>query len=87
MEIVTFILVGLIAGWIAGLIMKGRGFGVFGDIIVGIVGALIGGFIFSLFGIETYSFLGATITAIIGAVILLFLISLFKQGGKTATQI
>ena len=48
---ITFIIVGLIAGWIAGLIMKGRGLGVLGDIIVGVIGALLGGYIFRQFGI------------------------------------
>ena len=79
MEILTFIVVGLIAGWIAGLIMKGRGFGVGGDIVVGILGALIGGFVFNALDIGTGGFLGSLLTAIVGAVILLALVSLYKR--------
>ena len=50
-EIIIFILIGLVAGWLAGKIMKGKGFGLIGDIIIGIIGAFIGGFLFSLLGI------------------------------------
>lgn len=79
MDILTFILIGLIAGWLAGIIMRGRGLGVGGDIVVGIVGALIGGYVFALFGVRTGSFLGEIAMAVVGAVILLFLISLIKR--------
>ena len=70
---------GLIAGWIAGLIMKGRGLGIVGDIIVGVIGALLGGFLFALLGVDIGGFLGTIIAAVIGAVILLFIISLIKR--------
>jgi len=76
---ITFIIVGLIAGWIAGLIMKGRGLGVLGDIIVGVIGALLGGYIFRQFGITGTGFLGSVITAVVGAVILLLIISLVRK--------
>jgi uncharacterized membrane protein YeaQ/YmgE (transglycosylase-associated protein family) len=79
MEIIWFLIIGLIAGWIASLIMRGRGLGVLGDIIVGIVGALIGGFIFSLLGVESNGILGSLIMALIGAVVLLFLIGLVRR--------
>ena len=74
-----FLLVGLVAGWLAGVLMKGRGFGVLGDIIVGILGAVIGGWLFSSIGVSTYGTLGATFMAFIGAVFLLGLISLVKR--------
>jgi uncharacterized membrane protein YeaQ/YmgE (transglycosylase-associated protein family) len=76
MEFVWFIIVGLIAGWLAGVIMKGGGFGVIGDIIVGIVGALLGGWLFSTMGVSTG---GAIIVALIGAIILIFLLRLIKR--------
>lgn len=79
MDIVTFILIGLIAGWIAGLIMRGRGLGLGGDIVVGIVGALIGGYVFSVFGVYAGSFLGQVAMSVVGAVILLFLTGLIKR--------
>lgn len=75
MNLIVFLAIGALAGWLAGQIMKGRGFGVIGNIIVGIVGAVLGGFLFGLLGITTGGLLGAIIMATIGAVILLFLIN------------
>ena len=80
MEFVWFIIVGLIPGWLAGLIIKGGGYGVVGDIIVGIVGALIGGWLFSTMGVSTGGgLLGAIIVALVGAIILIFLLRLIKR--------
>jgi uncharacterized membrane protein YeaQ/YmgE (transglycosylase-associated protein family) len=80
MEFVWFIIVGLIAGWLAGVIMKGGGFGVIGDIVVGIVGALLGGWLFSTMGVSAGGgLLGAIIVALIGAIILIFLLRLIKR--------
>jgi len=80
MEFVWFIIVGLVAGWLAGVIMKGGGFGVIGDIVVGIVGALSGGWLFSTMGVSTGGgLLGAIIVALIGAIILIFLLRLIKR--------
>jgi uncharacterized membrane protein YeaQ/YmgE (transglycosylase-associated protein family) len=80
MQFVWFIIVGLIAGWLAGLLVKGGGFGVVGDIVVGIVGALIGGFLFSSLGLGTGSgMLGAIIVATIGAIVLIFILRLIKR--------
>ncbi len=78
MSILWFLLIGLIAGWIAGMIMKGHGFGVIGDIIVGIVGSLIGGYLFSALGVNVYGTLGSIVMAVIGAVVLLFLLRLLR---------
>lgn len=74
MSILAWLIVGLIAGWLAGMVMKGGGYGVIGDIIVGVVGALIGGFLASvLFHVDVINGLGieSIITAFIGAVILI----------------
>jgi uncharacterized membrane protein YeaQ/YmgE (transglycosylase-associated protein family) len=80
MEFVWFIIVGLIAGWLAGVIMKGGGYGVVGDIVVGIVGALLGGWLFSTMGVSTGGgLLGAIIVALVGAIILIFLLRLIKR--------
>ena len=72
MEFIWFIIVGLIAGWLAGVIMKGGGYGVVGDIVVGIVGALIGGWLFSTMGVSTGG-------GLLGAIILIFLLRLIKR--------
>ena len=54
MNWIWFLLIGAIAGWLAGQITRGRGFGLFGDIVIGIVGALVGGFVFSLIGLQSF---------------------------------
>lgn len=74
MDILSWIIVGLIAGWLAGVVMKGSGYGVVGDIIVGIIGALIGGFLSQvLFGVNPVGGINlvSIIVAFIGAVILI----------------
>lgn len=85
MAFVWFILIGLVAGWLAGKIVKGGGFGVLGDIIVGVVGALLGGFLFSSLGASAGGgLLGSILVATVGAVILLLLARLVKKGNKTS---
>jgi uncharacterized membrane protein YeaQ/YmgE (transglycosylase-associated protein family) len=80
MNIIWFVLVGLIAGWLAGILMKGGGFGVLGDIVVGIIGALIGGLLFGSLGVfPGGGLLGAIIVATIGAVVLIFVLRLIKR--------
>ena len=82
MHLLWFILIGLAAGWLAGKIMKGKGFGVVGDIVIGVIGALIGGFLFRLLGIYSDGgLIGSLIVATIGAVVLLYLLRLFKKAG------
>ena len=80
MQFIWFALIGLVAGWLAGLLMKGGGFGVIGDIVVGILGALLGGFLFSSLGLSAGGgLLGAIIVATIGAIVLIFLLRLIKR--------
>lgn len=79
MNIVWFVLVGLVAGWLAGVLVKGGGFGVLGDIVVGVIGAVIGGFLFSSLGVASGGLLGAIIVATIGAVILIFILRLIRR--------
>ena len=78
-SIAVFLVIGLIAGWLAGLLVKGRGFGVLGDMIIGIIGAELGGWIFSGFGVAVYSFAGAVFMAFVGAVVLLTVIKLVRM--------
>ncbi|MDR3559748.1 MAG: GlsB/YeaQ/YmgE family stress response membrane protein [Candidatus Pacebacteria bacterium] len=80
MSILTLIIVGLIAGWLAGVVVRGTGFGILGDIIVGIIGAFIGGWIFSGLG-AGYGIIGTIIVAAIGAIILVLIVGLFT--GRT----
>lgn len=77
MNILAWLVVGLIAGWLAGLVMKGGGYGVVGDIVVGVVGALLGGFLAGvLFGADYISGINPTtiIVAFVGAIILIAVI-------------
>ena len=78
--VLIIILIGAIAGWLAGQIVKGYGFGLLGNIVVGIVGAFVAGVLFPRIGLSIGSgMLGSIIHATIGAVILLFLIRLIKR--------
>jgi uncharacterized membrane protein YeaQ/YmgE (transglycosylase-associated protein family) len=78
--IIAWLIIGLLAGLIAGFLVKGSGFGIIGDIVVGLIGALIGGFIASaLFG-ASFGFWWSLLFAIIGAVILLLIIRAFRGG-------
>jgi uncharacterized membrane protein YeaQ/YmgE (transglycosylase-associated protein family) len=79
--LIAWLVIGAIAGWLAGLLVKGGGFGLLVDILVGVVGAFIGGWLSSLLGISLGSgWIGSIITALIGAVVLLFVIRLIKRG-------
>lgn len=81
-SILVIIVVGIIAGWLAGLIVQGTGLGVIGDLVIGIVGAFIGGWILPRVGIHLGTgIVSAIINATIGAVILLLLIRLVRGGG------
>jgi uncharacterized membrane protein YeaQ/YmgE (transglycosylase-associated protein family) len=75
-----FLLIGAAAGWLAGLLMKGRGFGVIGNILVGVVGAVLGGWLFRTLGFwPGGGLVGSLFTAFVGAVVLLFVIGLIKR--------
>jgi len=79
MGLIAVLCVGAIAGWLAGQILKGKGFGLVGNIVVGIVGAFVGDFIFGFFGIGGEGLLFSILSATLGAVVLLYLVSLFKK--------
>ena len=79
--IIAWLIIGAIAGWLAGVLVKGGGFGLIVDIIVGIVGAFIGGWLAGVLHISLGGgWIGSIITAVIGAVILLFIIRLVRRG-------
>jgi uncharacterized membrane protein YeaQ/YmgE (transglycosylase-associated protein family) len=72
--IIAWIIIGLVAGWLAGLVMKGGGYGVIADIIVGLIGALIGGFVFSFLVHGDVGFWGSLVVAFVGACILVAIV-------------
>jgi uncharacterized membrane protein YeaQ/YmgE (transglycosylase-associated protein family) len=79
MYLIWVVLIGILAGWIAGQITKGRGFGPVGDLIVGVLGSLLGNFLFGVLGIVAYGLVGRLVMAVIGAIVLLWLIRLIKR--------
>ncbi len=80
MSLVYFLVVGLVAGWLAGVLVKGGGFGLIGDLVVGVIGAVVGGWLFSTLGASAGGgLLGSIVVATIGAVVLLFIVRLIKR--------
>jgi uncharacterized membrane protein YeaQ/YmgE (transglycosylase-associated protein family) len=78
--ILAWIIVGLVAGWLTGLVMKGGGYGIIGDLIVGLVGALIGGFVVGLLFHGSVGLIGSIVVAFIGAVILVAILRALSRG-------
>jgi uncharacterized membrane protein YeaQ/YmgE (transglycosylase-associated protein family) len=78
-SIVWFLVIGIAAGWIAGKIMKGQGFGLVGNLVIGVLGALVGGFLFDIIGLEAYGHLASLVMATTGAVVLLVLLGFVKR--------
>lgn len=80
MSLILFLIIGAVAGWIAGKLLRGGGFGLLGNLVVGIVGAVIGGHLFSYLGVSAGGgLIGSLVTAVIGALVLLVLVGLIKK--------
>ena len=79
MTILWFCLIGIVAGWLAGQLMKGGGFGVVGDLVVGVLGALLGGYLFGLMGVGSSGIVGQLVVATVGAIVLLLIIHAVKR--------
>ncbi|GJM23022.1 MAG: membrane protein [Planctomycetota bacterium] len=79
MEILYALLVGAVIGWLAGVIMKGGGFGVVGNIIIGILGSMLGHFIFGALGLAANNTLGRLLVSLGGAVLLIMILRTFKK--------
>jgi len=78
-HLLLFLVIGVAAGFLAGKIMRGAGFGLVGDLIVGVIGSFIGAWVFGLLGIEAGGILGLLVASVVGAVLLLYLLRLFKK--------
>jgi uncharacterized membrane protein YeaQ/YmgE (transglycosylase-associated protein family) len=78
--LIMFLVIGAVAGWIAGKLMRGGGFGLVGNIVVGVIGAFIGGYLFDALGVAAGGLVGSLVMATVGALVLLFVVSLFKRG-------
>jgi uncharacterized membrane protein YeaQ/YmgE (transglycosylase-associated protein family) len=82
-SLLVIVLVGIVAGWLAGQIVRGTGFGIIGDLIIGIIGAFIGDWLLPQLGIHLgVGIVAAIINATIGAVVLLFIVTLVRGGGR-----
>jgi uncharacterized membrane protein YeaQ/YmgE (transglycosylase-associated protein family) len=81
-SVIAWVVIGLIAGWLAGKVSRGRGFGCLADIILGMVGAILGGWIFLKLGILGGGILYSIAAATLGAVVLVAIASIFSGGGK-----
>lgn len=77
--LVVWLLIGLIAGWLAGEVTKGSGFGLWGNIVMGIVGAILGGLLLGALGVDPGGFVGEVVQAFIGALVLLALVAAVRQ--------
>jgi uncharacterized membrane protein YeaQ/YmgE (transglycosylase-associated protein family) len=80
--LIGWVIIGLIAGWLAGKVSRGRGFGCIANVFLGLVGAVLGGWIFSQLGIERFGFIYSLAAATLGAVILVAVARLFSGGGE-----
>ena len=80
-SLIVILIIGLIAGWLAGKIMKGSGYGIIGDIVIGVIGAFIGGWLWTTLHLPAIGpwWLTAVVSAVVGACILLFVLRLIKR--------
>ena len=78
--IIAWLIVGLIAGFLAGKVMKGSGYGIIGDIVIGLLGAFIGGILFGSFAHAEYAMIGSIVVAFVGACLLIWLVRLIAPG-------
>lgn len=79
MGFIWYILIGIAAGYLAGKIMRGGGFGLLINLLLGIIGGVLGGWVFGLLGLATTGIIGSLVTSTVGAVLLLWIASLFKK--------
>jgi uncharacterized membrane protein YeaQ/YmgE (transglycosylase-associated protein family) len=79
MRILLWIISGIVAGWLTGLVMKGRGYGLLGNLVIGLLGGIIGGWLFSLFGLSATGWLGEIVVALIGGVVLVAVARLLRR--------
>lgn len=79
MDLLWFLIIGVIAGWLAGVLMKGGGYGLIGDLVLGVIGSFVGSWLFGLVGVTAGGFIGKVVSATVGAVLLVFVTRLIKR--------
>jgi uncharacterized membrane protein YeaQ/YmgE (transglycosylase-associated protein family) len=78
-SLLIFLAIGAVAGWLAGTLIKGGGYGLLGNIVIGIIGAVVGGFLAGVLGLSASGIIGSIVLATVGAVVFLFSVSLIKK--------
>jgi uncharacterized membrane protein YeaQ/YmgE (transglycosylase-associated protein family) len=78
-QVLVWIISGILAGWLTGLLVKGRGFGLIGDLVVGLLGGLIGGWLLSLFNVSASNWLGQILVAVIGGIVLVAVVRTLRR--------
>lgn len=86
MKLICILLIGLIAGWLSGRITRGHGFGLIGNLVVGVMGSFVGWFLLGLLGFSAHGVIGDFLTAVLGAIVFLFLLGFIKGGGKRSSK-
>jgi len=79
MRILLWVISGVVAGWLTGLVMKGRGYGLLGNLVIGLLGGILGGWLFSLFGLAARGWLGEIVVALVGGVVLVAIARLLRK--------
>ncbi len=80
MSLLAYLVIGVVAGWLAGKLVKGSGFGLVGDLCVGVLGSIVGGVVLDIANVSAGGWGGRLLTATLGAVLLLFIVRYFKRG-------
>jgi uncharacterized membrane protein YeaQ/YmgE (transglycosylase-associated protein family) len=78
MRLLEFLAIGAAAGWMAGRVMRGRHFGLIGDVVVGSIGSVLGGFLFGLLELSAYGTIGSFVTALVGAIAFIYILGVLK---------
>ena len=78
-DFIWFIIIGLLAGWLAGKIMKGSGYGLLGNLLLGVIGSIVGGLTFLVLGLEADNIVGKLVMATVGAVLFILLLRAFSR--------
>ncbi|XDD42831.1 GlsB/YeaQ/YmgE family stress response membrane protein [Leptospira sp. WS60.C2] len=76
---IWFLLIGLAAGWLAGRILRGKGFGIIANLVIGVVGSFLGGIVFGILGFRSYGLIAELIVAVVGAILLIFIAGMIKK--------
>lgn len=79
MYLAIWIMCGILAGWLTGLVVKGQGYGLIGDLIVGLLGGIVGGWLFGLFGLYATSLIGNIIVAVVGGIVLVAIVRVLRR--------